>query len=153
MRKILATAATLGLAGLGVIVPANGAQAASAHCDELYNLFPYQYFYAFADTDCYDSLGSAEGDDSNWGNAFGPFKWGDTNEAESIIHKGTSGRAVKVFNGAGTDWGGGYNCIKMTEYYVSDLRRNDFTSGYAVEDAISSHKWVWEAECNGNFMQ
>lgn len=32
MRKILATAATLGLAGLGVIVPSGGAQAATA-CD------------------------------------------------------------------------------------------------------------------------
>ncbi|KOG31372.1 hypothetical protein [Streptomyces resistomycificus] len=150
MRKTLAAAATLGLAGLAVIVPTSGAQAATP-CDNAWNSATNGYFYAYANDNCSGYLGSAEGADSNWGNSQGSFQGGDTNNAESILHKGTSGLAVQVFNGTGEDWAGGHTCIKKSEYYMSSLNGFSFTSGYDVDNEISSHRWVAEGSC-GKFL-
>ncbi|MBA2947074.1 hypothetical protein [Streptomyces himalayensis] len=147
MRKILATAATFGLASLGVIVPATSAQA-SVNCDYAWNNAALGYFYAYAAQGCTDYLGRSSGNDSDWGNSTGGFQGSDTNRAGSILHKGTSGMAVQVFNGTGTDWAGGHTCIKQSEYYMSILFPHSFTSGYQVSDAISSHRWVWASECD-----
>ncbi|WP_200307313.1 hypothetical protein [Streptomyces adelaidensis] len=146
MRKTLATVATLGLAGLAVIVPTSGAQAATA-CDNAYNSASLGYFYAYSGDNCSGYLGSAEGSDSNWGNSQGSFQDGDTNNAESILHRGSSGLAVQVFNGTGDDWAGGYTCIKKSELYMSSLNGFSFTSGYDVDNGISSHRWLAEGSC------
>ena len=151
MRKILATAATIGLAGLGALVPAGGAQAATP-CDNAWRSAASGFFYAYASDNCTGYLGRADGADSNWGNDQGGFQGSATNNAESILHKGTSGLAVQVFNGTGDDWGGGFTCIKKSELYMSSLNGFSFTSGYAVDNAISSHRWVTEASCNGQFL-
>ena len=150
MRKTLATAATLGLAGLGVILPAGGAQAASA-CDTAYANAVSGRFYAYNYDNCSGYLGSTDSWDSDWGNSTGPFQGGDTNKAQSILHKGTSGMAVQVFNGTGQDWGGGHTCIKKSEYYMSNLTGHTFTSGAGVDNNISSHRWVYESSC-GKFL-
>lgn len=150
MRRILAAAATLGLAGLGVLVPATGAQASEA-CDRAWHGALGGYFYAYANDHCSGYLGKTTSWDSDWGNSSGPFQGGDTNEAQSILHKGTSGMAVQVFNGTGQDWGGGHTCIKKSEYYMSDLSGFTFTSGLGVDNNISSHRWVWNSSC-GKFL-
>ncbi|KAF2778053.1 hypothetical protein ACFWQ6_27900 [Streptomyces coelicoflavus] len=150
MRKILAAAATLGLAGLGAIVPATGAQAATA-CDTAWHNARSGYFYAYSGYNCSGYIGSTDSWDSDYGNSSGPFQGGDTNTASSILHKGTSGMAVQVFNGTGQDWGGGHTCIKKSEYYMSSLAGHTFTSGAGVNNGISSHRWVWNSSC-GKFL-
>ncbi|GGT12019.1 hypothetical protein GCM10010271_13590 [Streptomyces kurssanovii] len=165
MRKTIATVAALGLAALGATVPASSAGAAttaSGYCDYLWNgkdnngnpLATWNYFYAYKNTNCDGYLGRSAGEDSNWGNDQGAFQGGDTNQAGSLLLKTTdSGLAVKVFNGTGTDWGGGYNCIRGNEFYISSLHDGEaFTSGALVRDEISSHRRVAAADCNGNFM-
>ncbi|WP_399887774.1 hypothetical protein ACGH7X_24010 [Streptomyces sp. BBFR51] len=149
MRKILAATATLGLAGLGVIVPATGAQAATT-CDKAWNNARSGYFYAYDGQNCIGNIGSTDSWDSDYGNSSGPFQGSDTNRASSILHKGTSGLAVQVFNGTGQDWSGGHTCIKKSEYYMSDLVGDSFTSGkkYLVNNGISSHRWVPEDKCD-----
>ncbi|MFE5601381.1 hypothetical protein ACFQ8O_19600 [Streptomyces coelicoflavus] len=150
MRKILAAAATLGLAGLGAIVPATGAQASTA-CDNAWHNARSGYFYAYSGYNCSGYIGSTGSWDSDYGNSSGPFQGGDTNTASSILHKGTSGMAVQVFNGTGQDWGGGHTCIKKSEYYMSSLSGHTFTSGAGVNNGISSHRWVWNSSC-GKFL-
>ena len=152
MRKILATVATLGLAGLGVLVPVSGAQA-SAACDAAWDNATSGHFYAYDNTSCSGLLGHTESWDSDWGNSSGPFEGGDTNKASSILHKGTSGLAVMVLNGTGQDWAGGHACIKKSEYYMSSLSGWTFTSGseYSVNNGISSHQWVPNSDC-GKFL-
>lgn len=142
MRKILATAATLSLAGLGAIVPTS-AQASTA-CDNAWNATTIGNFVAYNGTNCGgDRLGIAEGNDSNWGNSSGPFQGSDTNQATSLIHKGQTTMRVQLFNGTGTDWAGGHTCLTQGEKYMSSLDNQYFTSGVEVNNAISSHRWIW----------
>ncbi|MET8828387.1 hypothetical protein ABZX40_21895 [Streptomyces sp. NPDC004610] len=150
MRKILATTATLGLTALGVILPASGAQA-SAACDTAWNSAVSGRFYAYDHTQCSGFMGSTESWDSDWGNSSGPFQGDDTNKASSILHKGTSGLAVQVFNGTGQDWAGGHTCLAKSEYYMSSLSGHTFTSGEPVNNGISSHRWVANGSC-GKFL-
>ncbi|MBD0838711.1 hypothetical protein [Streptomyces sp. TRM68416] len=150
MRKTLATAAVLGLAGLGVLVPTTSAQA-SENCNLEWHGAMSGHFYAYDGANCVYILGHTASWDSDWGNSTGPFQGGDTNDARSILHKGTSGLAVQVFNGTGQDWGGGHTCIKKSEKYMSDLDGFTFTSGASVSNGISSHRWVEESKC-GKFL-
>ncbi|WP_282688133.1 MULTISPECIES: hypothetical protein [unclassified Streptomyces] len=146
MRKILATAATLSLAGLGAIVPATSAQAASAACDTAWRNGGSGYVFAYNYTNCSGYFGKASGDDSNWGNSAGGFQGSDNNKASSIVHKGTSGMAVKVYSGTG--YTGGHTCLKKSEYYMSSLIGHTYNNGVSVNNTISSHKWVWESSCS-----
>jgi hypothetical protein len=155
MRKLPAALATLGLASLAAIVPATSAQASTA-CDNAWARASSGSFYAYDYTNCSSSLGSTESWDSNWGNSSGPFQGTDNNRASSVLHKGTSGKAVAVYNSTQTPdpdatWTGGHTCISKAEYYVDDLSRNTFTGGVNVNNAISAHKWVWNSAC-GKFM-
>ncbi|MFI2415663.1 hypothetical protein [Streptomyces sp. NPDC018947] len=147
VRKLSAVFATLGLATVGVLVPTGTAQA-ETNCDSQYWRAALGYMYAYEYLDCHTALGLASGDDSNWGNDLGAFQGGDTNRASSVLHRGTSGMAVQFFNGTGTDWAGGHSCLKKSELYADDLNDNYFTSGVPVGQNISSHRWVWEGECD-----
>ncbi|MCH0543284.1 hypothetical protein I3F58_27785 [Streptomyces sp. MUM 203J] len=146
MRKILAAAATLGVASLGVIVPATGAQAASAACDRAWQDGGSGYLFAYNHTHCSGYLGKASGNDSDWGDSAGGFRGSDDNRASSVVHKGTSGMAVKFYSVKG--YKGGHTCLKKSEYYMSSLYGHRFTSSSSVNDNISSHKWVWESACS-----
>ncbi|GAA3771031.1 hypothetical protein ACFS5L_12615 [Streptomyces phyllanthi] len=148
MRKILAAAATLGLAGLGVIVPATAAQA-SAACDTAWRNAASGYFYAYDYDSCSGTLGLDDDNDANWSDTSGSFQSGDNDDAQSILHKGTSGMAVKVYRHA--SYGGGHTCLKKSEYYMDDLTGHTYTDGSGVNVSISSHKWVWESDC-GKFL-
>ncbi|MEV8405281.1 hypothetical protein AB0R12_05565 [Streptomyces niveus] len=156
MRKIAATLTTLALAGLGLIIPATTAQAAPG-CDDNYHATPSGYMYAFDGNYCEVYLGRSNTQDTDWGNGAGGFQGGDTNKASSLVYKGSSGTAMKVYNGTGDDFGGGYNCISAGEYYVDVLAGNKFTATTGnpidVNNQISSHKKVSESACNGHFME
>lgn len=140
MRKILAAAATLGLAGLGVLVPVSSAQASVA-CDNAWNSATSGYFYAYDYDSCDTSLGREDGNDSNWADSADGFQGGDNDDAQSVLHKGTSGMHVKLYRHAG--YTGGHTCIAKAEYYMDDLSGFTFTDGSSVNVNISSHEWVW----------
>ncbi|MFE0948521.1 peptidase inhibitor family I36 protein [Streptomyces mutabilis] len=148
MRKTLAAAATLGLATLGVLVPASGAQA-SAACDNAWHSAASGYFYAYDHDNCSGQLGRDVDDDAHWADSSGAFQGGDNDDAQSLLHKGTSGMAVKVYQHA--NYGGGHACLAKSEYYMSDLSAQKFSNGAWVNQSISSHKWVWHADC-GKFL-
>ncbi|GHJ41600.1 hypothetical protein [Streptomyces sp. TS71-3] len=151
MRKLSAVVAALALAGLGAVVPAGTAQASTA-CDNAWAGATSGDFYAYSNANCSGFLGKAAGDDSNWGDGSGSFQGSDTNSASSVLTRGTSGLAVAVYNGTGTDWGGGYTCLRKSEYYASNLSDNKFTSGAGVDNAISSHRWASESACYGHWL-
>jgi hypothetical protein len=140
MRKIPVLLATLALACLGAAAPATTAQADPvtplADCAFAWDGAASGYFHAYSGYGCNGFLGKASGDDRNWCDSFGPFQGGDTNSTGSILNKGTSGIAVAIYNGTGTDWGGGYSCLRLGELYANDLSDNTFTSGYLIDDAI-----------------
>ncbi|WP_217249212.1 hypothetical protein [Streptomyces sp. AC602_WCS936] len=148
MRKLFAAAATLGLAGLGVLVPASGAQASTA-CDNAWNSASSGYFYAYNYDNCGGYLGKDADNDANWSDGSGSFRGGDNDETQSLLHKGTSGMAVKVYQHA--NYRGGHTCIAKSEYYMDDLSGFTYTNGVSANESISSHKWVWHGDC-GKFL-
>lgn len=153
MRKIVAGLFVFGISTLGVAVPVTTAQAAASNCDNAYNAADFGYFYAYDASDCRTLLGRTQSWDSDWGNSTGPFQGGDSNAARSILNKGTSGAAVQVFNGAGQDWAGGNACLTTGEVsggeaYMSDLAGQYFSSGFEVNNKISSHRWIDPDSCS-----
>ena len=154
MRKISVLFATIGLVAVGALFPVTSAQASSA-CDTAWHSATWGHFYAYNYADCSGKLGSTASYDGNWGNSSGPFQGGDTNKASSILHKGESGMAVKVYDG--TNYTGAFACIKKSEYYVSSLYDDYLWSGpgngqVPASNTISSHEWVWESACDGAFL-
>ncbi|MET7378425.1 hypothetical protein ABZT08_06300 [Streptomyces sp. NPDC005526] len=151
MRTWLAAPAAFGIALLGVLLPSGTAQASTA-CDNAWHSMPAGYMRAYENVGCGGTmLGQTAGDDSDWGNSQGAFQGSDTNRASSVLNAGTydtSYTAVEFLNGTGTDWGGGYTCLKRSEYYADNLTDNYFTSGYNVNDAISSHRWLPPSSCS-----
>lgn len=157
MRKIAAALSILGLAGFGGLAP-NTAQAspvepAAATCADNYDIALMGYMYAYSGYYREGYIGKSESWDSDWGNSSGPFQGGDTNVASSVLNKGYDGvDAFQLFNGTGTDWAGGYSCLKRGELYADNLSDNYFSSGYSADNAISSHRWVYASTCNGWFL-
>lgn len=143
MRRILAAAATLGLAGLGAIVPAAGAQASEA-CDNAWAATPSGSLRAYRDIHCSVILGTDDGSDSNWADSSGAFQGTDNDAASSLVHKGTSGMHLRFFVNAGET--GGYTCLAKAEYYMDSVVGYTFSSGVAVNDNISAHDWVWSCD-------
>lgn len=157
-RKIPVLLAAVALAGLGAAVPVTTAQAApeqaaAPSCRNAWRGATAGDFYAYRFANCDGFLGKTKSWDSNWGNGAGPFQVWDTNTASSVLNKGTSGMAVAVYNGTGTDWGGGYACLARSELYASNLRDDRFSNGVPANDAISSHRWVRNAQCYGRFLR
>ncbi|MER6633779.1 hypothetical protein ABT301_37155 [Streptomyces sp. NPDC000987] len=154
MHKIGTVVAALGLAALGLAVPAT-AQAATtgANCDAKW---PGRdgYVRAWDGTDCSGTyLGGTQGNDSAWGDTSGAFQGYDENRASSVMNSGYTGGydVVAFYFYAG--YTGGYGCLSPYEYYVDDLSRNTFTSGYNMNNNIMSHKWVPSSACSsGSWM-
>lgn len=82
----------------------------------------------------------------NWGDSSGPIRSSDNDSASSILHKGTSGLAVKVYQGTG--YSGGHICLAKSEAYVSDLAEHTFSDGASANNAIGSHQWVGTSACD-----
>ncbi|KDN72972.1 hypothetical protein DF19_07265 [Streptomyces olindensis] len=157
MRKIPALFATLTLAGLGALVPTTSAQAASAACDNAWNGAASGWLYAYKNIHCSGGvLGRDASNDENWGDGRGELRY-VANQASSLVHKGTSGMAVKVYDG--TNYTGASACLAKSELYVSDLTDDHLVGGgpgsgrITANDTISSHKWVWESACGGAFLR
>jgi hypothetical protein len=151
MRKISVLLATLGLVAAGVLFPASAQ--ASAACDTAWRGTQSGYFRAYNYVNCSGYMGSANGNDSSWGDSAGGFRGSDGNAAHSLVHKGTSGMAVKVYTGV--SYSGNWGCIKQSEFYVSSLSGDRLTGGpgsYNAWDSISSHKWVWNGDCGTSFL-
>ncbi|MFI6874957.1 hypothetical protein ACIBL6_16135 [Streptomyces sp. NPDC050400] len=147
MRRLPAMLAALALASLGVLVPATSAQADNWACNDNYEAAMYGYMYAYDDMECHGgALGYTSSWDSDWGNSNGPFRGADTNNASSILNKGSI--PVQFFNGTGQDWAGGYACLSPNELYASNLSDNYFTSGAKLNYGISSHRWVSKDRCS-----
>ncbi|MDF3139935.1 MULTISPECIES: hypothetical protein [unclassified Streptomyces] len=155
-RKIPVLLATLALAGLGAATPVTAAQAApdksvaAAPCDDDYQNARRGFFYAYEHANCRTLLGHTDINDSNWGNGQGAFNGRDTNRASSLLNKGRL-MEVAVYNATGTDWGGGMACLARSEKYASNLNNNTFHNQVAINDGISSHRWVTAGQCNGHW--
>ncbi|GAA3007936.1 hypothetical protein [Streptomyces fulvorobeus] len=142
MRKIPAAFATLALAALGIIVPATGARA-SAACDNAWNSTAPGYLHIYANTDCTGLLARTTTDDSDWGDASGPVRGVDLGEAGAVLHKGSYGMAVKLYQGRNHT--GDHACLTRSEP-VSDASEPKFPDGRSVS-SVRSHRWVWASEC------
>lgn len=156
-RKIPVLLATLALAGLGAATPVATAEAAPSKsvaadsCVDDYRSARSGFFYAYEHANCRTLLGYTDGVDANWGNGQGAFQGRDTNRASSVLNKGQR-LEVAVYNGTDTDWGGGMACLKRSEKYASNLNNNTFHNGVAINDGISSHRWVRAAQCNNHWV-
>lgn len=151
MRKISVLLATLGLVATATLFPMS-AQASTA-CDNAWNDAKEGYFFAYDAPGCGRTLGVDLGNDPDWNDTRGAFQRGDGDKAESLLHKGTSGLAVQVFDGPG--FGGNWGCIKKSEYYVSNLADDRLSGGpgsVPAMNTISSHRWVDEDSCDGYFL-
>jgi hypothetical protein len=151
MRKISVLFATLGLVVAGALFPASAQ--ASAVCDAEYHSTVSGFFRAYDGINCSTRLGSDADNDVNWSDSVGGFQGSDNDDAGSLIHKGTSGLAVKVYVHA--SYRGNYGCITKGEKYVSNLGDDYLTGGsgsHTAWNSISSHEWVDESDCNGAFL-
>ncbi|WP_233416102.1 hypothetical protein [Streptomyces sp. N35] len=129
MRRIPAVLSALTLGGLGALVPATNAHADNWTCSDNYTAASYGYMYAYQDHSCHGGvLGYSNSWDSDWGNSSGPFRGTDTNNASSILNKGSI--AVKFHNETGQDWGGGHICLSKNEAYASNIADDYFTEGH-----------------------
>ncbi|MFG2553030.1 hypothetical protein ACGFWF_24200 [Streptomyces sp. NPDC048581] len=150
-----ATTAALCLAGLGLTMPATAAQAAPAgEVGILADCSPNGTdgkVYAWRDSACSGNLlGSAVGNDANWGNSSGSFQGSDDNNATSVANNGyVGGNDVVAFyrlTGGSDAWAGGFLCVGPG-VALSDLRGYTFTTGQNANDRISSHEWVTSGAC------
>ncbi|MGW3292171.1 hypothetical protein ACWDR3_46945 [Streptomyces sp. NPDC001002] len=148
MRKLHAalTAAAMAVV-LGTALPSTAQAAPSGaqgpNCDAQYNAHREDgNMRAYLLTDCYTLLGTASGNDANWGDGSGSFTGADDNFAWSILNTGTySGGVNNVQFYDYTNYGGGTGCLARGELYVDDLRDNTFGNGVRASNAISSHRW------------
>lgn len=144
MRTIPAATAALALAALGVIGPATGAQAA-ATCETAYQNASPGYLHLYADADCNGLLARTMTNDSNWGDASGSVQGIGVGEVGSLLAKGTTGMAVKLFKSP--DYQGADVCLTKSETFVRDLNGSTFPDGSPLHSA-RSHKWVWTSDCD-----
>ncbi|MFC7840874.1 peptidase inhibitor family I36 protein [Streptomyces sp. NPDC001046] len=144
MRKISVTAAVLGLAALGLAVPATAQAAESAvpgpGCNSKWG--PRNgSMYAWQDLDCGGTLLIATpGNSSNWGTAA-------NDKATSVMNRGYTGGLDHVAFYENDNHTGGHACLAPGELYADNLTDNRFTSGVIVNDNITSHRWVARSAC------
>ncbi|MBV2355465.1 hypothetical protein KUM39_13990 [Streptomyces sp. J2-1] len=152
MRKLAVSLATLGLAALGVAVPATAAHAGT-NCNANWNAHGRDgNVRAWDGTDCTGTLlGVTAGNDPNWGDSSGPFTGSDANTASSVMNSGfVGGKDVVAFYYLPNYDDRAYGCLKPGEKYVDDLGRNHFTNGVTMNDRIESHVWVASSACAPN---
>jgi hypothetical protein len=151
MRKFTVTAALLGLAVLGVAVPAAGAQAAErtaggTGCDSKWGARNGNV-YAW---DAYDCQGGplivTPGDNPRWADSA-------YDKASSVMNRGCiGGRDHVKFYEYFSYYGGGHACLAPGELYADNLSNDRFTGNtqtgdHIVDNCIMSHKWVTRSEC------
>ncbi|MGW3288705.1 peptidase inhibitor family I36 protein [Streptomyces sp. NPDC001002] len=145
MRKFTATAAVLGLAALGLAVPATAAQAAESGvpgpgCNSKWGA-RNGFMYAWQDLDCTGTLLiSTPGSSSYWGAAA-------NDKATSVMNRGFVGGNDHVVFWEDAGLVGGHTCLAPGELYADNLTDDWFTSGVVVNDNISSHEWLTAFHC------
>ncbi|WP_318208769.1 hypothetical protein [Streptomyces sp. SJL17-1] len=142
-RLIGSTVAVLGLAA-GSLLVATPAQA-SAPCDAFYrDTARSGFMYAWNLPHCSGLMGGTQGNDANWGDSSGAFTNNETNNAESVMNKGTgsSYHIVRFYDYTAHSADNGYGCLSPGELYADDLRDNKLHDGGPAANSISSHNWV-----------
>ncbi|MER5860494.1 hypothetical protein ACFV2Z_38355 [Streptomyces sp. NPDC059688] len=146
MRKLAVSVVTLGLAALGFALPASAHAASGCNAK-----WPGRdgNVRAWRDADCQgELLGVTAGNDSNWGDPYGPFTGTDANAASSVMNSGyVGGKDVVAFYYFADYPSDAYGCLKPGELYVDNLGRNNFTNGRNMNDNIMSHVWVAASAC------
>ncbi|GAA3848037.1 hypothetical protein GCM10022403_094670 [Streptomyces coacervatus] len=148
MRKLTVSVATLGLAALGIALPA--AAHAGPGCNANWNSHGRDgNVRAWDGTDCGGTLlGVTPGSDPNWADGFGPFQGTDVNRASSVMNSGyVGGKDVVAFYYYADYDDRAYGCLKPGELYVDNLGRNKFTNNENMNDNIVSHTWVAASAC------
>ncbi|MFF3840328.1 hypothetical protein [Streptomyces sp. NPDC001930] len=147
-RSLASAAAVCGLAA-GSLLIGTPAQAASATCDTFYNNTAKSgYMYAFNLRDCKDVLGADAGDEYDWGDSTGELKGRATNNAESVMNKGTGStyHIVRFSDYTAYNTREGYGCLSPNEThqgkYAADLWDNKLSDGGPAANSFSSHTWV-----------
>lgn len=144
MKRLIGSAvAVLGLAVSSVLI-GTPAQASTA-CDNFYNNAARSgYMYAWNLPNCSGLLGGDVDNDADWGDSTGSFQGSDTNNAESVMNKGTGStyHIVRFYDYTAYNTPNGYGCLHPGEYYASDLRDNRLSDGGPAANSISSHNWV-----------
>ncbi|WP_330263805.1 hypothetical protein [Streptomyces griseorubiginosus] len=148
MRKLTVSLATLGIAALGIAVPATAH--AGPGCNANWNAHGRDGdVRAWDGTDCGgELLGVTAGSDPSWGDGSGPFQGSDTNRASSVMNSGfVGGKDVVAFYWLDNYNDGSYGCLLPGEKYVDDLSRNHFTNNANMNNNIQSHTWVTSSAC------
>ncbi|MCQ9129545.1 MULTISPECIES: hypothetical protein [Streptomyces] len=148
MRTLTLSVATLGLAALGVALPATAH--AGPGCNADWNAHGRDgNVRAWDGTDCGGTLlGVTPGNDPEWGDALGPFQGTDVNRASSVMNSGfVGGKDVVAFYYLKEYNDTAYGCLKPGEKYVDDLARNRYTNGAFMNNTIESHAWVTASAC------
>lgn len=148
MRKLTVSLATLGLAALGIALPA--AAHAGPGCNANWNAHGRDgNVRAWDGTDCGGTLlGVTPGNDPEWGDSAYPFQGSDVNRASSVMNSGfVGGKDVVAFYYLGGYDDRAYGCLLPGEKYVDDLGRNRYTNGVYMDNSIESHAWVTSSAC------
>ncbi|MEU5397308.1 hypothetical protein [Streptomyces tibetensis] len=148
MRKLTVSLATLGLAALGLAMPATAH--AGPGCNANWNSHGRDgNVRAWDGYDCQGRLlGLSPIDDVNWSDPYGHFR-GVGNMASSVMNSGyVGGKDVVAFYWLVQFQDIAYGCLKPGEKYVDNLSRNRFTNGENMNNAILSHAWVTASACH-----
>ncbi|MGX1478215.1 UNVERIFIED_CONTAM: hypothetical protein RKD50_007023 [Streptomyces canus] len=148
MRKLTVSLATLGLAALGIAIPATAH--AGPGCNANWNSHGRDgNVRAWDGTDCGgELLGVTPGNDPEWDDNLGPFQGNDVNRASSVMNSGfVGGKDVVAFYYLGGYDDRAYGCLLPGEKYVDDLGRNRYTNGVYMDNSIESHAWVTSGAC------
>ncbi|MCQ9178106.1 hypothetical protein KMT30_03430 [Streptomyces sp. IBSBF 2953] len=149
MRKLTISLATLGLAALGIALPATAH--AGPGCNANWNSHGRDgNVRAWDGTDCGGTLlGVTPGNDSDWQDAVGPFQGSDGDAASSVMNSGyVGGKDVVAFYYLKGYDDHAYGCLKPGELFVDDLSRSKFTDGvHNMNNNIRSHVWVAASAC------
>ncbi|WP_060882719.1 hypothetical protein [Streptomyces caniscabiei] len=141
MHKLTTTAALLGLAGLGLAVPATAAQAADSAvvgCGDLWGR-PDGKVYAWDLPNCEGSPLPIP--DSG---AWGPDA---SDRASSVMNRGYPGGLDHVAFYHHANHAGGHGCLAPGELYAADLADNRYSDGASANNSISAHRWVNRNSC------
>ncbi|GHH88004.1 peptidase inhibitor family I36 protein [Streptomyces capitiformicae] len=143
MRKLITTAALLGLATLGLTVPATAEQAAESAvagpvCDSKWGPRNGKV-YAWDLPDCSGTLLPVP-----ISGTWGP----DANDrASSVMNRGYAGSLDHVAFYENGNYSGGQVCLAPGEMYADNLAYSRFSNGAPVDNNISAHRWVDRGSC------
>ena len=150
MSRFGSAAAVAALTGVAVLGFGPSASASTpGTCWDNYEGTVSGYMSAYSQVNCDGFLGTAKGNDLNWGDSSGSFQGGDAYKASSVVNKGNYSE-VKFYLGTGGN-SNFHICLTRAEGFVRDLT-DDYWLGErtfgSVNNAIASHRWVERTACS-----